>query len=174
MCTVGPTWINTDRLRLTRPERSDVARTFAIHADERTYRHLPSGVMTSPEDAEALLEVWLAHWREHDFGYAAVRRHGEDLVIGFAGAKHQTLRGVSVLNLYYRFDPDSWGRGLATEAAAGVKAELSRTHPGLPLVARVARNNPASIAVAERLGLRRLTWGDPGDPVPHWLYSSDG
>lgn len=56
-------------------------------------------------------------------------------------------------NLYYRFDPSAWGQGYASEAAAAVVARLADEWPDLPVVARVATNNPVSVRVAERIGL---------------------
>lgn len=169
----SPAWIETDRLLLRRPERGDLRRVFEIHSDPRTYRHLPSGVMREESQAAARLDDWMRHWDEHGFGYAVAESRADAAVVGFAGVCHQHLAGHDVLNLYYRLDPAHWGRGLATEAAGAVVRARPTRVPGRPVVARIARNNPESVRVAERLGLRRDLLEDPGDTVPHWLYSTD-
>ena len=58
-------------------------------------------------------------------------------------------------NLAYRFGPQSWGSGYATEAAL-VALSLARKHiPDVPVVAIVHLENVPSLRVAERLGMRR-------------------
>ena len=164
----GP-WLTTERLELWCPRPDDLDRVFDIHADPATYRHLPEGRMRDLGQAAQRLGHWLEHWEAYGFGYACVRTLGEERVIGFAGLAHHRVLGVPVLNVYYRFDPAAWGRGYAVEA---VRAMIDRLQPEVPVLARVARNNPASIRVAEQLGLVLRPEQDPGDPVPHHLFSS--
>ncbi|HET8716410.1 MAG TPA: GNAT family N-acetyltransferase [Nocardioidaceae bacterium] len=167
-------WIMTERLLLRRPRADDVDRVFAIHSDARTYRHLPSGRMQTAEQAQQRLDEWMQHWEEHGFGYACVCVGDAGDVVGFAGVKHHVVDGWRVLNLYYRFDPEVWGRGYATEAASAAVERARSVAPDVPVLARVARNNPGSIRVAERLGLQLHEATDSGDPVPHLLFSSAG
>ena len=162
-------WLTTDRLELWRPVPADADRVFAIHSDPETYRHHPEGRMTARAQADQRLGEWLADWQRHGFGYACVRRRGDPEVIGFAGVKPHTALDVPVLNIYYRFDPAAWGHGYAYEA---VRAVLDATAGGVPFLARVATANPASIRLAERLGLALQPEHDPLDPVPHHLFSS--
>ena len=169
---VNEPWLTTERLILRRPQADDVGSVFEIHSNPLTYRHHPNGVMSSPEEAALLLAAWVGHWDAHGFGYATVERRADGVVIGFAGAKHQHLPGQQILNLYYRFDPGAWGQGHATEATTAIVAWLAAHHPELPVVARVATGNPASVRVAERIGLVLQDLHDPHDPVEHRLYSS--
>lgn len=143
-----------------------------MHSDPRTYRHLPAGRMRKLDQARSLVAAWTQHWDEHAFGYAVVVDAADHRVLGFAGAKHQRVVGQDVLNLYYRFAPESWGHGFATESTAAVADHLAARFPNLSLLARVATNNPASIRVAQRLGLLRQDVVDPDDRVPHVLYAS--
>lgn len=143
---------------------------FAIHADPQTYRHLPSGRMRERAEAVALVEAWNAHWEEHGFGYAVVRERGGGPVLGFTGVKHQRVLDRAVLNVYYRFDPRAWGRGFATEALAAVLGRLANDPDAVPVVARIATNNPASESVVGRLGFVPSAGADPRDAVPHRLW----
>ncbi len=165
-------WLRTPRLILRRPAVIDVDRVFAIHGNPLTYLHQPSGRMASPDQASSLLTAWVGHWEAHGFGYASVQPRDGDAVMGFAGAKHQTILGQPILNLYYRFDPGAWGHGYATEAVLAVVSWLRSNCSELPVVARVATNNPASIRVAQGVGLTRQRVHDPADPVAHHLYAS--
>src|SRR6476619_7044842 len=101
--------MRTERLLLARPLATDAAGVFAILGDPRTVEHNPSERVAR----------WLRHWDEHGFGYWCVRESGSDRIIGYAGVKRMQVHGRPVLNLVYRFVPEVWGRGFATEAASG-------------------------------------------------------
>jgi RimJ/RimL family protein N-acetyltransferase len=60
-----------------------------------------------------------------------------------------------VLNLFYRFHPDVWGHGFATEAATAVTAWVRIERPQDAVIARVRPNNIASHKVAASAGLVR-------------------
>ncbi|MCY1082756.1 GNAT family N-acetyltransferase [Archangium lansingense] len=102
------------------------------------------------------LERWLGDWARHGVGYWAVeRRDAPGTIVGFSGMRHKELEGQRVLNLAYRFSPQCWGSGYATEAAR-VALALARQHiPDVPVVAIISLENAPSLRVAERLGMRR-------------------
>lgn len=165
-------WLSTERVRLRRPDHTDLGQVFAVHSDPATYRHLPEAVMRTPEQAEQLLDAWVAHWDAYGFGYATVLRRSDGAILGFAGAKHQRLSGRPILHLYYRFDPAVWGQGYATEATTAILRRVGADLPELPVVARVATNNPGSVTGAQRVGLLLQDEQDPHDSVEHQLYAS--
>jgi ribosomal-protein-alanine N-acetyltransferase len=164
-------WLLTPRLTLSRPTPADTDAIYRIHSDPRTYEHAPAGRMTTRTQAADLADAWVRHWEAHGFGYAAVRFRDETEVVGFAGVKCQVVDGAQVLNLYYRFAPESWGVGLASEAAGAIVAWAAARHPRLAVIARTAVDNPRSQRVAERIGLVRQEFTDPNDPTPHYLFS---
>ena len=88
--------------------------------------------------------------------------------MGFAGAKHQTILPTCTT----ASTPVPGGHGYATEAVLAVVSWLRSNCSELPVVARVATNNPASIRVAQGVGLMRQRVHDPADPVAHHLYAS--
>lgn len=165
-------WLSTPRLTLSRPAPADTAAVYAIHSDPRTYEHAPTSRMQNWQQATDLLTLWSGHWDKHGFGYAVVRLRDRPTAIGFAGVKHHVLDGGPVLNLYYRFAPESWGSGLATEAAAAIVGWAAAHQPQVTVIARAATANPRSQRVAERTGLVRQNATDPGDPAAHHLYRS--
>ena len=83
------------------------------------------------------------------------------------------MHGRPVLNLVYRFVPDAWGRGFATEAAAAV---VSRALDGMPaetIVARVRPDNRSSQNVALKAGLQRVVTMDcQGEDGLDWAFTS--
>lgn len=155
MSRVDDVDLTTERLALTRPRTSDAAGVLAVLGDPRTVVHNPSDRLAGPDEAAALVDRWVRHWEEHGFGYWCVREPGADDVVGYAGVKRMEVHGRPVLNLVYRFVPEAWGRGLATEAAAAVLARVGVRLPTETVVARVRPRNLASRQVALKVGLRR-------------------
>ncbi len=68
--------------------------------------------------------------------------------------RHSEEAGEEVLNLYYRFAPESQGKGYAKEAAAAAITNARERFPQLPVVAIIDSANEASISLALKLGLQ--------------------
>ena len=147
--------LRTDRLSLDVPEPSDAAAVLAIAGDPRTVEHNPADLLGDLHDAEALVGRWVGHWQERGFGYWCVREIGESRVVGYCGVKHTVVQGRPALNLIYRFLPEVWGRGYATEAAQAAVTWAASHCGGATIVARVRPDNVASRNVASKAGLRR-------------------
>ncbi|MEP9364120.1 GNAT family N-acetyltransferase [Nocardioides sp. CN2-186] len=170
---MGAQEIRTERLRLTRPVATDAAGVLAILGDPRTVEHNPSDRLEDLAAATALVARWVDHWDEHGFGYWCVRASGADHVIGYSGVKRMTIHGRPVLNLVYRFVPEVWGQGLATEAASAVVSATVDELPAETIVARVRPDNHASRTVALKAGLHRdATMDCQGDDGIDWVFTS--
>jgi RimJ/RimL family protein N-acetyltransferase len=155
---------------LLRPVREeDLPVVFAIHADPATNRHNPSGPDADLDASRRRLETWLKDWERDGIGYwaAIALRHEEQMEdqpatapIGFVGVRHADASAWSehpepVLNLYYRFSPQCWGRALATEAARSSVTWGARHRPERPIIALTTHDNGPSISVARKVGLSR-------------------
>ncbi|PTL82153.1 GNAT family N-acetyltransferase [Vitiosangium sp. GDMCC 1.1324] len=146
----------TERLLLRRLQESDLDAVFTLHADPETNRFDSSGSLSSLDDARELLARWLGNWASHGVGYWAVeRRDAPGTVVGFGGVRHKELEGQRVLNLAYRFSPQCWGSGYATEMARVALALAQKHIPDVPVVAIIHLENAPSLRVVERLGMRR-------------------
>lgn len=153
--------LQTPRLSLSVPTDTDIDAIFAIHSDARTYEHRPELAMKTREEAVELARAWQENWREKKLGYYVVSTL-DGTTIGFTGVRHSEEAGEEVLNLYYRFAPESQGQGYAKEAAAAVIASARERFPQLPVVAIIDPTNEASIVLALKLGLQRVP--DAGVP----------
>ena len=163
--------LRTPRLKLSAPTDTDIDAIFAIHSDARTYEHRPDLAMQTREEATELARAWQANWRERQLGYYVVSTL-DGTTIGFAGVRHSEEADEEVLNLYYRFAPDSQGKGYAKEAAGAAIASARERFPQLPVVAIIDPTNEASIALALKLGLRHVPGaGVPGDYEVYRLSS---
>lgn len=162
----------TARLRLRVPASDDVDAVQRIHQDPAAVAHNPSDAVTDRESATELLERWQTRWRRDGVGYWVVTGRADPAVLGFCGVKPMQLADGAVLNLFYRFDPAAWGRGVATEAVTAVVGWTRRARPGQRLIARIRPGNTASARVAAKAGLTRAadldTDGEDG-PDHIWL-----
>ncbi|GAA1470877.1 hypothetical protein GCM10009604_03060 [Corynebacterium aurimucosum] len=155
--------LQTPRLSMSVPTDADIDAIFAIHSDARTYEHRPELAMKTREEAVELARAWQANWCEKQLGYYVVSTL-DGTTIGFTGVRHSEEAGEEVLNLYYRFAPESQGQGYAKEAAAAAIASARERFPQLPIVAIIDSTNEASIALALKLGLQHVPGaGVPGD-----------
>ncbi len=140
------------RVRPPRPD--DLDDVFRIHGDPRTNLHNPAGPDRDREASRARLAGWLAHWHEHGFGYGVVESD-DGAVIGFCGVRTETWLGRPVLNLYYRFAPEVWGRGIASTVAAQAIRVAAEHSPDRPVLAYTTEDNTASQRTALAAGLVR-------------------
>ncbi|RKH15470.1 N-acetyltransferase [Corallococcus sp. CA053C] len=160
----------TARLLLRAVRDSDLEAVFALHADPATNRFTRAGHMRTREAARKTLCLWLEDWARDGVGYWLVERlEAPGVVVGLGGVRHKELEGRRVLNLAYRFTPETWGSGYATEVSRVALALAARHLPHVPLVAIIHPENSASVRVAERLGMRLERLIDY-DGVPNRLY----
>jgi RimJ/RimL family protein N-acetyltransferase len=110
----------------------------------------------SPEQVRKWLRGCLQDYYElWGFGLWAVVEKKERQVIGFCGfSRFPDVGGQSETEIGYRLARAYWGRGLATEAAIAVRDFGFQTLCLPRLVAIIDPKNMASIAVAEKVGLR--------------------
>ncbi|HEY8573940.1 GNAT family N-acetyltransferase [Phenylobacterium sp.] len=161
--------IETDRLILRPPTDADRPAIAALNADPRVGEWL-SGPLT-PAESDALVDRILAMIAEHGFGFWAVERKADGAVIGLAGllAMGADLPPGPALEVGWRFVPESWGHGYATEAARAAVDWGFATQPNDEIVAITAYNNLRSQAVMERIGMVR----DPAADFLHPKLSED-
>jgi RimJ/RimL family protein N-acetyltransferase len=142
--------LSTGRL-LLRPLRKDDKRAvLEIQTDARTNVFNPRP--PSPGEAVEQFRSWLQHWSDHGYGYVAITEAGSDEVVGVGGVQAKEFHGEQVLNLYYRFRPEAWGKGYASETAAAIVEWAEREVPERPVIISVSVANEPSLRVVKRLG----------------------
>lgn len=140
----------TDRLVLDAVTASDVDALFAITSDPATWRHAPDSRHRDPATTERWISRAVELWRRDGVSYWLARlKDGQD-VVGVGGVQRQATGNW---NLYYRFAPNAWGHGFATELGRAA-LDVAHAHDNtVPVLAWVLPQNTASIGVARRLGL---------------------
>ncbi|MCE9673715.1 GNAT family N-acetyltransferase [Myxococcus stipitatus] len=147
--------VTTERLLLRAVRDSDLEVIYRLHADPETSRFDATGALSSMDEARDLLARWLGDWARDGVGYWMVeRRDAPGVVVGLGGVRHKEIEGRRVLNLAYRFAPEAWGQGYATEVARAALDLAAKHLSDIPLVAIISPANGPSLRVARRLGLR--------------------
>lgn len=148
--------IETDRLLLRAFEPGDLDALAAIHGDPGLVRWIPWGPRTREQAAEVLeRKMKRVVWEQEGDGPGiapVVKETGEmigDFTLQYASVEHSTAEFGYMLARSFQ------GRGYATEAATAI-LDLAFGELGMHRVmARIEARNAPSIALAERLGMRR-------------------
>ncbi|MEE6261264.1 GNAT family N-acetyltransferase [Plantactinospora sonchi] len=129
----------------------DVDDALAIDGDERVTRWLSFDVRNRIQTVAMLEGAILRAQAEPRTEYYLAVTDKKDRMVGFA---RLGLGGVRGAELGYAIRADHWGRGYATDATRTLIG-FGFTTLGLHrITAAIGPDNAASIAVAERLGMR--------------------
>jgi [ribosomal protein S5]-alanine N-acetyltransferase len=142
--------IETERLLLRWFAADDLDALFVLGSEPRVIRYVGNVPFASRDEArEVLTNVALNDYATLGFGrFACVwKQTGE--VIGFCGPKF--LPDVQEVELGYRFLPDFWGLGLATESARAAVAYARDVLRIKRLIALIHPENSASARVVGKL-----------------------
>jgi RimJ/RimL family protein N-acetyltransferase len=142
--------LTTERLLLRPFVEADVEPLHALMQDPDVMRYVGDRRVPTLQETWRAVAGWIGHWDLRGYGlWAVVERETGD-VIGRAGIINPIdWPGPEVGYLLGR---TWWGRGYATEAAAGAMSWGFTTIGFERLISLIDPANVASIAVAERLG----------------------
>lgn len=143
---------------------SDAEALFRIYGDPRTHTFNPAGPHPNIERSRQSIERRIANRRLYGFDdWAIAEKNKPDHIIGFGGVFVSEFHGEMTNNLGYRFEPDAWGKGYATELS--IRAiDYGFAEVGLQEIVGVVRENHlASKRVLEKVGMtfvERITNND--------------
>jgi len=146
--------LTTERLVLEPPGRTDVAAMHAITSHADTSRHLGG-----PQDAAEFFTRFARNagsWTLYGYGGFMVRLRSTGETVGQVGAFH-SWRGLGddvddMPEAGWILRHDMVGQRLAREAVAAALDWFDTSHGPRPIVALIAPENAASLALAQRLG----------------------
>lgn len=164
--------LETPRLRLRRLEPDDLDDLFALYSDPEVRRYFPEGTLTREETRKELEWFRNGHPEHPELGLWATVLRENDRFIGRCGLLPWTLDGRFEVEIAYMLAREYWGRGLATEAALGIRDHAVRALGRDRLICLIDRDNAASIRVAEKIGMTFEREGRD-DQGPFLLYSRD-
>lgn len=134
--------IRTARLVLRRPRADDLDAFYAIMSNPQAMRYWS----TLPHASIETTRPWLAQMIER------TANGGEDFVIELDGRVIGDVGAGRLPEFGLMVDPEFWGRGIATEAAAAFIAYVFDARPIAELTADVDPRNEASLKVLNKLG----------------------
>jgi [ribosomal protein S5]-alanine N-acetyltransferase len=142
--------LQTERLLLRRPQRSDVPALFdAFCADPEVTRWLSWATHQSTADTQAFIDFSDAEWHRSPVGPLLIFTRHDGELIGSSGLAFETPTRAST---GYVIRKSAWGRGYATEAMTCMLA-LSDAHDVVRLQAICHVDHLASARVLEKSGL---------------------
>ena len=140
----------TDRLILRAITGDDAEAFYQLNSHPEVMRYTHDTLMPSAKDAREAIE---SHPDFDTVGYGrwGCVLKGEETIIGFCGLKY--LEDLNAVDLGYRFLPEYWGKGLATEAClASVQFGFDVLNLK-QIIGLVIPENLASIRVLEKVGM---------------------
>ena len=146
--------VATERLHLSRFGHDDLDELASVFQHPEVWR-FPYGRGFTRDETELFLDAQIKAWDECGFGCWAARELATGRLIGYVGLSVPTFLPeiLPAVEVGWRFEPESWGHGYATEGARAA-FEQAFTTMGLDRVCSIPQaDNPRSVRVAERLGL---------------------
>jgi ribosomal-protein-alanine N-acetyltransferase len=122
----------------------------ALHGDERVMATM-GGRTATPEESRAWLERNLRHAGEPGCGIFAFREQATGRFVGRGVVRRIEIGGADEVEVGYAIAAELWGRGLATEIAAGLVAHAEEAGHA-ELIAYTEPANGASRRVMEKVG----------------------
>jgi len=165
--------LTTQRLRIRGWEDSEADRAFfhRVNSDEAMLKFYP--FRRSREEADDLFNLMRARIEKDGFGWAVAEDRDSKVPLGFTGLARirDEVIGAGV-EIGWRYVPEAWGQGLASEAALALLAHGFDEMRLDRIVAFAVTTNRASLAVMRRIGMTPrpdCDFDHPGvpDTMPH-------
>ena len=161
--------IETERLLLRRWKKSDLNPFSKMNADPRVMEFFPN--LLSREQVEAMIERIELHFEERGFGLWAAEEKANQRFIGFVGLQIPNFDPPfgSCIEIGWRLNFESWGKGYATEAAREVLKFAFEELKLKEVIAMAVKTNFRSLGVMAKLG---MTY-DPTCDFDHPKYQAE-
>lgn len=144
--------VETEHL-LLRPFTLDDAQAYwPLVSHPEVLRYTGEHPVASLEDVrEMLASRPLRDYVVYGYGRMACIEKSSGLLVGFSGLKY--LEDLREVDIGYRFLPECWGKGYATESARALIDDGNRKHGIHRIIGLVMPDNAASARVLIKLGL---------------------
>jgi len=152
----GIVHIETDRLIMRPFELSDAEALFEMESLPEVYKYLGMEPMKDVNGVKKYIEWIQSQYRDNGIGRSVVVLKENNKVIGWSGLKlEKEIRDFHYYDIGYRFHPDYWGKGIATESAqASLKFGFEKMGYS-EICAAADAKNIASNKILEKIGLKR-------------------
>lgn len=167
-------FVETERLILRELVLEDAERMFLLDSNPEVMWFLGRNTVTKVEESSEIIEKIRKQYRENGIGRWAVVEKSSNLLIGWSGLKFLTEEINGFKNVYeigYRFLPESWGKGYASESA-GASLNYGFNILNVEVIyASATIDNDGSNHVLRKLGFKEKgTFIDPLDQEECFWY----
>ena len=164
------TIIETERLLLREITLDDKEALFKLHSNPAVQKFTGEPVVKSKEEIKKAIEARIINYKKYGYGRWATFLKDDMQFVGWAGLAY--LPEFDETDLGYRFLPEYWGLGIATEAS---RAILNYGFDSLKLkkiIAIALKEHKASIRVMEKVGMEfdKFAPYEPGSENAIWYW----
>jgi ribosomal-protein-alanine N-acetyltransferase len=166
--------LETPRLILRRQVPDDLDALWELYCDPQVTKYIPDAPRTREEAREELEWHMNGHPLRPELGLWATILKENGKFIGRSGLLPWTIDGQDEVEVAYTIARPYWGRGLGSEAAAGI-LRYGFEALGLPrLICLIDPEHVASQRVAEKIGMKleKRVDGIDGDNIPTLIYAA--
>ncbi len=160
--------IETQRLILREITLDDTEALFELHTNPAVQKYTGEPVVTSMQEMKKAIETRIINYKKYGYGrWAAILKNGQHFV-GWAGLDY--LPEFDAIDLGYRFLPQYWGQGIATEVSHAILNYGFNSLELKKIIAIALKENKASIRVMEKIGMEfeKCAPYEPGSEDAIW------
>jgi ribosomal-protein-alanine N-acetyltransferase len=163
--------LETNRLILRKLEETDIERMFLLDSNPEVMKYIGVPVLKEQSESLGVIKMIQKQYDENGTGRLAVIEKETGLLIGWSGLKLLTeeINGYkNILDLGYRFLPESWGKGYAMEAAKA-SLELGFKNMNADVIyAHAHSENEGSNHILKKLGFEKTSEFTEPDGICNW------
>jgi len=146
------TILETERVRLRECRSADLDVLAAMMADKDQMSLYPRP--RTREETQAWIDRNLDLYEDRDFGFWLMESTEGPEFLGYCGIRPRLIDGVEEVEMGWHTMKHAWNKGIATHAAAACR-DHAFTRLKIPrLVAIIDPANPASLRVANKIGMQ--------------------
>ena len=162
--------IETERLILREMVIEDAQDMLRLHSNHQVQKYTGENVITSLKEIHSKIKEKCNDYEKYGFGrWATFLKNGMQFV-GWAGLAY--LPEFDEIDLGYRFLPEYWGLGIATEASRAILTYGFDSLKIKKIIAIALKENKASIRVMEKVGMEfdKFAPYEPGSEDAIWYW----
>jgi len=146
-----PRIIETERLLLRPFNLEDIDDVYELNSNKTVQEWTGDKILATKEEARNLIvNVSWSDYEKYGFGRYAVVYKPDQKLIGFSGLKY--LPEIDQVDLGYRFLPEYWGKGIATESSMATLKDGFENIELKEIIAFAYLENGASCHVLGKVG----------------------
>ena len=143
--------IETERLFLREITLNDKEEMLRLHSNPDVQKYTGESLIESLEEMELIIEQRIRDYKKYGYGRWATFLKNDMHFIGWSGLAY--LPEFDEIDLGYRFLPEFWGKGYATEASHAILEYGFNTLELKRIIAIAMKDHKASIRVMEKVGM---------------------